>query len=102
MRTALSIIIVLGVLWFAIANAAVITVHLFIWDVTASLALIVAVSALLGFLLGILRLTPRFWRGNVAARANKAALAETRAERDRLVDHTKKLEDALTKSTPTQ
>ena len=46
--------------WFAIANAAAVTLHLLLWDVTVSLALLAGIVFLLGFLLGILRLMPGF------------------------------------------
>ena len=60
MRTFLSIVILTATLWFAIANAAAVTLHLLLWDVTVSLALLAGIVFLLGFLLGILRLMPGF------------------------------------------
>jgi len=102
MRTFLSITIVGMVLWFGLANAAPATIHILVWDVTASLALVIGVAFLLGFLLGVLRLMPGLWRGHSAARASGKALAEIQKERDALNKRSKVLEEQLHQVAPRQ
>jgi uncharacterized membrane protein YciS (DUF1049 family) len=100
MRTFFGLFIVAAVVWFAIANAAPVTVHVFLWDVTGSLALVVGVMFLLGFVLGVLRLAPGFFRGRAAARENKRALLETKKERDTLAERSDTLEEQVRQLAP--
>ncbi len=58
MRTILTWAILGAVLWFSITNVDAITLHLLFWQVTASTALIIFFTFLLGFLFGVVRLAP--------------------------------------------
>jgi uncharacterized integral membrane protein len=95
MHTFFSLIIVVVVLWFAIANAATVTVHLFFWDINASLALVIGCTFILGFLLGVIRLAPGLWSRHIAVRSKERALSETRKERDEFSERSKILEEQV-------
>jgi len=96
----LSVLILGAVLWFAVANASVVTINLIFWDFTASLAVIVGVVFLLGFFLGVLRLAPGILRNRSAVRANKQALIETQKERDALAERSEVLEGQVKQLAP--
>jgi uncharacterized integral membrane protein len=100
MQTLLSLIIIAAVLWFAITNAAAITVNVFLWEINASLALVIAGAFLLGFLLGVLRLAPALWRNRKAARMHELAHAELKKERDALAERASVLEDQVRQLAP--
>jgi lipopolysaccharide assembly protein A len=100
MRTFLSLALVALVLWFAAENATTVALDLFLWDINVSLALIVGVAFLLGFLLGVLRLAPGFWRGHFAARESKRALDVTKKERDALAERSQVLEEQVQQLAP--
>ena len=92
MRTLFSIIILGGVIWFAIGNAEAVTLKLFLWEYSVSLALIVGVCFLLGFIIGLLRLAPGLWsKGSSAKQANKK-LMQMEIEREELKKRIKELE----------
>jgi uncharacterized integral membrane protein len=100
MRTFFSIVIAAVVLWFAIANAAAVTVHLLFWKINASLALVIGGSFILGFLLGVLRLAPGLWGRHFAVRSKERALSETSKERDALAERSKVLEEQVQQLAP--
>ena len=95
MRSALTVLILIAVLWFAVTNAPLVVVHLFFWTVQASLALVVGITFLLGFLLGVLHLAPGFFRNRSAAIAHAKSLDETRKERDQFAERSKTLEEQV-------
>lgn len=97
MRTTLSLIIVGVVLWFSVTNVEAITLNLLFWDVTASTALIIFISFLLGFFLGVIRLAPGLWRKHSSYRTSEDALTKTVLERDELK---KEVENLKTKAEP--
>lgn len=100
MRTLLIIGIASAVLWFAIANASTITLNLFIWNVDISLALFTGITLLIGFLLGVLRLAPGFWRGRSAAKKSEKELADIRGRHDVLAERSRVLEEQIHKLAP--
>lgn len=62
MRTILSAIILFAVIWFAISNASVITLNVFFWNVSVSAALVIFATFLVGFVFGVLRVAPSWFR----------------------------------------
>lgn len=89
------LIVAVGVLWFAITNTQEITVDLFLWYVTAPLALIIGITFISGFLVGIAQLLPGFWRRHKEASKNTKALSAVEKERDTLKEHVRSLESKL-------
>jgi uncharacterized membrane protein YciS (DUF1049 family) len=99
-RGIISILIIGAVLWFAVANASVVTINLIFWEVSASIALVVGIVFVLGFLLGVLRLAPGFLRNRSAARANERTLNEVQKERDSLKERSHTLEEQVRQLAP--
>ena len=95
MRTIFTIIILGGVTWFSISNASAVTLRLFLWEYSVSLALIVVVSFLLGFILGILRLAPGIWSRGASIKQTNKKLSETESERDELTKRNTVLEEKI-------
>lgn len=77
MRAISTIIVCALVLWFAVANAASITVRLFFWQVEASLALVIGVTFLIGFLLGVWYLAPGYLAHRRTARKQAREIEAT-------------------------
>lgn len=92
MKTIFSIIILGGTIWFAISNSGVVTLKLFLWEYTVSLALIVAVCFLLGFILGIFRLAPDLWNKGSTVKTAHKKLSQMELERDELQKRVEVLE----------
>lgn len=84
MKTFFTIIILGSVIWFAIGNAEDVTLKLFLWEYSVSLALIVGVCFLLGFILGLLRLAPGLWSKGSSAKQASKKLLQAELERDEL------------------
>jgi uncharacterized integral membrane protein len=61
-RTILSAVILFAVIWFAVSNTALVTLNVFFWNVSVSAALVVFVTFLVGFVFGVLRVTPSWLR----------------------------------------
>ena len=102
MRTIFSIIILIAVVWLALSNSHVVSVKLFFWDYSLSFAIIVGVSFLLGFLLGVLRLAPGFLSSKRSAQKRGKSLAKTEQERDVLRERTEVLEDQISQITSSE
>lgn len=83
-RTIISIIILGVVIWFASGNAGAVRLNLFLWEYSVSLIIIVAVCVLLGFIVGILQMTPYLWKKRSSAKQAAEKLEETELERDKL------------------
>lgn len=99
MRTIFTIIILGGVIWFAIGNAEAVTLKLFLWEYSVSLALIVGICFLLGFILGVLRLAPGLWSKDSSVKQVSKKLFDVELERDKLKKRVAELEQ--NKSTDT-
>ena len=102
MRTIISVLIIGAVLWFAIANAAVVDLKLFVWDLNASLAIVIAVAFFLGFFLGILYLAPSYFKQRQIARKHERALRVTEKERDEYSGRSAILEEQMDQMTPSE
>ncbi len=100
MQTLSTIVIVAAVLWFALTNAGAVTLTILVWDVSASLALVVGVSFLLGFLLGLVRLFPSFWRYRSQSRAVERSRGEVQKERDILSEQVTVLKEQVSSLAP--
>jgi uncharacterized integral membrane protein len=95
MRTIFTIIILAGVTWFAIGNAEAVTLKLFLWEYSVSLALIVVISFILGFILGLLRLAPGLLSKKSQTKQAQEQLTQVTKERDELQTKLQKLETAI-------
>ncbi|HDK81602.1 MAG TPA: LapA family protein [Nitrospirae bacterium] len=72
----LAMILVLGVLFFAVQNSEVITITFFNWIFEGSLALILALAFSSGLLAGILLFIPTWWGKMKTGRAQKKRINE--------------------------
>ncbi|MEK7613468.1 MAG: lipopolysaccharide assembly protein LapA domain-containing protein [Patescibacteria group bacterium] len=89
------LIVAVGVLWFAITNTQEITVDVFLWYVTAPLALIIGITFISGFLVGFAQLLPGFWRRYKEASKNAKAQSAIEKERDTLKEQVRSLESKI-------
>ncbi len=80
MRTILTWTILGVVLWFSITNVDAITLHLLFWQVTASTALIIFFTFLLGFLFGVVRLAPGLLKKSSSLRSGEHELTKLKNE----------------------
>lgn len=80
MRTILTWTILGIVLWFSITNVDAITLHLLFWQVTASTALIIFFTFLLGFLFGVVRLAPGLLKKSSSLRSGEHELTKLKNE----------------------
>ncbi|PIR68377.1 hypothetical protein COU49_01515 [Candidatus Nomurabacteria bacterium CG10_big_fil_rev_8_21_14_0_10_35_16] len=100
MLTALVTIIIMGILWFVFTNTGVVTVQLFLWNVSASLALVISVTFLMGFIFGMIRLVPGFWHHRTNAKKINITLDMVKKERDELKKRSEMLEGQIRDLTP--
>lgn len=84
MRTFFSIVILLVVILLALANAQAVTLSAFFWHWQVSLALVVSLSFVLGFIFGMVRVAPSLWRHSSIAKHNARMVEERNAELQRL------------------
>ena len=84
MKTFLFLGVIASVLWLAVTNVATITLHFFAWDISASVALIIFITFLLGFLIGMLKTIPGVWKSRSLVRKNEQTLISVQKERDDL------------------
>lgn len=61
-RTILSGLIIFAVIWFTVTNASLININAFFWNVSISTALVVFVAFMLGFVFGVIRVAPAWFR----------------------------------------
>lgn len=61
-RTILSGIILFAIIWFAVSNSTAITLNVFFWNVSVSAALVIFVTFFVGFVFGVLRVAPSWFR----------------------------------------
>ena len=75
MRVAVLIVVLLLAVAFAVQNTAAVDVSLLLWKLQASLAIVMALCLALGFLVGLLTVTPSFLKGRRHARNLERQLA---------------------------
>lgn len=95
MGTVFSIVLLAAVLWFAVLNANAVTITLFFWEVESSLALIVGVSLAVGFVFGVLRVAPGFWRYKISSRRFGKDLKSLQTEKNVLLERSRVLEEQI-------
>jgi|GEM_PF-3485578 len=100
MRAAAILVLLLGAVWFAITNVAVVTVNVFLWRIDTSLALLIGVVFVSGFFLGLLWLTPGFLRHRSHAHRGETALSAMTKERDELTEKSDVLTDQVHQLAP--
>lgn len=76
MRLVIAVLALLLAVVFAVQNTEVVNVSLLLWQVNASLAVIMVVCLATGLLVGLVALAPTIYRGRTAARRLRQQLAE--------------------------
>lgn len=61
-RTVLSVVILFGIIWFAVSNAALVNLNVFFWNVSVSAALVIFITFIMGFVFGVIRVAPSWFR----------------------------------------
>ena len=61
-RTITSGLILFAIIWFAVSNAAAVTLNVFFWNVSVSAAFVIFITFLVGFVFGVLRVAPSWFR----------------------------------------
>ena len=61
-RTVISGIILFAIIWFAVSNATAVSLNVFFWNVSVSAALVIFITFLVGFIFGVLRVAPYWFR----------------------------------------
>lgn len=92
MNTVIFFIVLALATWFAITNAEAVEIDLFLWRFDISLAVIVGVSFVLGFFLGVLRVMPGWFNKRSSLRKTADQLLKTERERDELKKRNDELE----------
>lgn len=78
------LVVIALVLWLAVTNVTTITLHFFAWEISASVALIIFITFVLGYLIGVLRAVPGMLKTRSLVRKNEQALISVQKERDDL------------------
>jgi len=86
-RTIVSGIILFAVIWFAVSNATAVTLNVFFWNISVSASLVIFTTFLVGFVFGVLRVAPSWFRKH-------AMLGKQKKESERQIE---KLEGELAK-----
>jgi len=61
-RTILSGAILFAIIWFAVSNSTAINLNIFLWNISVSASLVIFVTFLVGFVFGVLRVAPSWFR----------------------------------------
>lgn len=61
-RTGISAVILFGVIWFAVSNATLVNLNVFFWNVSVSAAIVIFITFVVGFIFGVVRVTPSWLR----------------------------------------
>ncbi|QSH39383.1 LapA family protein [Candidatus Kaiserbacteria bacterium] len=61
-RSITSGIIIFAVVWFAVTNASAIHINAFLWNISVSTAVVVFISFALGFIFGVVRIAPSWFK----------------------------------------
>lgn len=87
-RTIVSAIILFGVIWFAVSNTAVVNLNVFLWNISVSAALVIFVTFLIGFIFGVLRVAPSWFKKHSQVgkhqRELDTCLKESRGQTERI------------------
>ena len=95
LRTVLSGLIIFAVLWFAVTNATAITINAFLWNISVSTAIVVFVSFALGFVFGVLRVAPSWFKKRSLARTHERHAGIKDQESKELAQRVRELEAEL-------
>jgi len=63
-RSILSATILFFVIWFAVSNATAVSLNVFFWHTSVSAALVIFITFIVGFVFGVLRVAPSWFRKN--------------------------------------
>ena len=100
MKVIVAIIFSIATLLFALSNIEVVSVQFLVWQIQASLALVIAGTFLVGFALGALWLTPGLMRHRSTARRTVGELDAVKKERDTLSERATTLEQQVQQLAP--
>lgn len=67
-------IIVFAVMWFAVTNATAVNINAFFWNISVSTAIVVFISFVLGFIFGVVRVAPSWFRKRLQVGKGQKAL----------------------------
>ena len=95
-RTILSALILFAVIWFAVSNAASVRLNVFFWNISVSVAVVVFATFVVGFIFGVLRVAPSWFRQNLQAGKHKKELEQCATESQERAQRIKELELELT------
>ena len=101
-RTILSSIIIFAVVWFAVTNASAIRINAFFWNVEVSVALLVFIVFALGFVFGVIRVAPAWFRNYSQARKHANTAEHTAQENQELAERVQDLETQLAQARTAQ
>ena len=98
-RTILSAAILFSVIWFAVSNSAAVTLNIFFWNTSVSAALVIFVTFLVGFVFGVVRVAPSWFRKHMLLRRHEQRVAEETQESEKLRQRVAQLEAQLAQYT---
>lgn len=94
-RMILSGAIIFAVIWFAVTNATAIHINAFFWNISISTAIVVFISFVLGFVFGVLRVAPSWFRKSAQVGKHQKALDVCQQENKEHTQRIKELEIEL-------
>lgn len=94
----LLIIVAVAAVIFAVQNTAAVTVTLFSWSVSGSLSLLLVVTLIIGFLLGILVMAPSVFRRSIQSSGLRRRVKRLEREKEKL--HREKIDEGAISAAP--
>lgn len=91
-RTILSAIILFAIIWFAVSNATAISLNVFFWNISVSAALVIFLTFLVGFVFGVLRVAPSWFRKHSQMGKGQKDLDVCQKENEKHTQRIKELE----------
>ena len=95
-RTILSVTILFAIIWFAVSNATAVTLNVFLWNISVSAALVIFVTFLIGFVFGVVRVAPSWFRKHALTGRQHKELGVCQKENEESTRRIKELELELT------
>jgi len=89
-RTILSVAILFTVIWFAVSNATAVNLNVFFWNISISAALVIFITFLIGFVFGVLRVAPSWFRKKAQAGKHHKELTVCQKENK---EHTQRIQE---------
>ncbi|MAZ67582.1 hypothetical protein CL652_02300 [bacterium] len=94
-RTVASAVILFGVIWFAVSNASLVNLNIFFWNVSVSAALVIFLTFLVGFMFGVLRIAPSWFKKHSQVGKHQKELQACLKESKGQIERIKELEIEL-------